>query len=360
MAYDNTHLVKLAALKALAEKVKNDYALKTELSALSDRVDGLVTAGGEPNKLEGIKVNGTLLTLADKIADILIAESTANGKIKVNGVDVPIHGLAAMAYKSDVAYDDLATTLKSLIDSKAAKADLDTLNGTGDGSVKKMIDDAINKFATDVTDDNVVNSYKELIDWVAEHGAEATEMAQGISDNKAAIENLKKLVGTLPEGAASTTVVGYIAEAIAALSIGDYAKTSEVTSAINTALADYYKKTDVNTALSKKADKVTNATAGNFAGLDTNGNLTDSGKKASDFVAAETGKRLMTTAEGEKLAGIATGATKVEGSKTNGKIKIDGTEVTVYTESSDVVHGAIAADTEVTEMLNEVFGATGA
>lgn len=32
-----------------------------------------------------------------------------------------------------------------------------------------------------------------------------------------------------------------------------------------------------------KADKVQNATAGNFAGLDASGNLTDSGKKASDF-----------------------------------------------------------------------------
>lgn len=35
-----------------------------------------------------------------------------------------------------------------------------------------------------------------------------------------------------------------------------------------------------------KADKVTGATAGNFAGLDENGNLTDSGKKAADFATA--------------------------------------------------------------------------
>lgn len=35
-----------------------------------------------------------------------------------------------------------------------------------------------------------------------------------------------------------------------------------------------------------KADKVQGATAGNLAGLDGNGNLTDSGKKASDFAAA--------------------------------------------------------------------------
>ena len=34
------------------------------------------------------------------------------------------------------------------------------------------------------------------------------------------------------------------------------------------------------------ATKVANATSGNFAGLDSNGNLTDSGKKASDFAAA--------------------------------------------------------------------------
>lgn len=38
--------------------------------------------------------------------------------------------------------------------------------------------------------------------------------------------------------------------------------------------------------ISGKADKVANATSGNFAGLDANGNLTDSGKKASDFQAA--------------------------------------------------------------------------
>lgn len=36
-------------------------------------------------------------------------------------------------------------------------------------------------------------------------------------------------------------------------------------------------------SISGKADKVTGATTGDFAGLDANGNLTDSGSKASDF-----------------------------------------------------------------------------
>ena len=353
MAYDNTHLVKLAALKALAEKVKSDYALKSELTALSGRVDELVTAGGEPNVLTGIKVNGALLELTEKIADILIAEGKTNGTISANGVDIPVHGLAALAYKSEVAESDLAAALKAIIDAKAKQADLDTLTGEGEGSIKKMIDDAFNDFSTKVSDDGVVNSYKELIDWAATHGAEATKLTKGISENKTAIANLKKYVGTLPEGATATDVVGYIA-----LSIGDYAKTTEVTAAINTALADYAKTSDVNTGLGKKADKVAKATNGNFAALDADGNLKDSGKKAADFVAAEAGKRLMTDAEGTKLGGVAEGATKVEASETNGNVKINGVDTKVYTEPSDVVHGAIATDTEVTEMLNEVFAAT--
>ena len=241
-------------LKKLALRTKSEIGLvDAKVAGLTTKVNDLVTAGGEPNKLEGIKVNGTLLALADKIADILIAEGKT---ISANGVDIPVHGLAALAYKSEVAESDLAAALKAIIDAKAKQADLDTLTGNGEGSISKMIDKAINKFATDVTDDNVVNSYKELIDWVAKHGPEATKMAGGISENKTAIADLKTLVGTLPEGATSTTVVAYITEAINALSIGDYAKTTEVTAAINTALESYYTKTQVDETFVKKTDIV--------------------------------------------------------------------------------------------------------
>lgn len=80
----------------------------------------------------------------------------------------------------------------------------------------------------------------------------------------------------------------------------------------------------------------------------------------SGYVQKETGKGLSTndytTAEKNKLAGIAAGATKVESSSTNGHIKINGTDTTVYTLPSDVLTGSVATDTEVTTMLNTVFG----
>lgn len=50
-------------------------------------------------------------------------------------------------------------------------------------------------------------------------------------------------------------------------------------------------ETALGTALGGKADKVTSATNGNFAGLDSNGNLTDSGSKASDFATAAQGTK---------------------------------------------------------------------
>ncbi len=43
---------------------------------------------------------------------------------------------------------------------------------------------------------------------------------------------------------------------------------------------------EISTLNSNKADKVSSAINGNFAGLDSNGNLTDSGSKASDFLSS--------------------------------------------------------------------------
>lgn len=76
--------------------------------------------------------------------------------------------------------------------------------------------------------------------------------------------------------------------------------------------------------LSGKADKVASAVAGNLAGLDTNGNLTDSGKKAG-------GATMATAPNANTLA----------------------TEAAVKA----FVNANTATDTEVDAMLTEVFGA---
>ena len=72
--------------------------------------------------------------------------------------------------------------------------------------------------------------------------------------------------------------------------------------------------------------------------------------KPADFVAAEAGKRLMTDAEGEKLAGVSEGATKTAASSTNGNVNIDGKEVVVYTEPENVLHDEDVEDFSAEEI----------
>ena len=59
-------------------------------------------------------------------------------------------------------------------------------------------------------------------------------------------------------------------------------------SASNKLVSDATADEKISDAIADKTDKVSSATNGNFAGLDANGNLTDSGNKASDFQTALT------------------------------------------------------------------------
>ena len=61
----------LDQLKMLAQRSKTEIdKVDTKVTTLSNRVDDLMTAGGEPNKIESIKNNGTALDIADKAVDI--------------------------------------------------------------------------------------------------------------------------------------------------------------------------------------------------------------------------------------------------------------------------------------------------
>ena len=120
MAYNGKHLAKLDDLKALGTKQKE------VADALAARVDTLENVGSQANVLEGVKVNGTALSIANKMVDILIASGEENGTISVNGAAVAIKGLAALAYKSEITEDELADgedQIQKLTDKMIAKVD---------------------------------------------------------------------------------------------------------------------------------------------------------------------------------------------------------------------------------------------
>ena len=121
-------LTTLDQLKMLATKVHSeDQVLATQIETVAEKVEGLITTGGEANILEGVKVNGQALAITDKMVDILIAAGEENGTISVNGAAVAITGLQALAYKAKISESDLEDALLASIAAKATDADLQAL-----------------------------------------------------------------------------------------------------------------------------------------------------------------------------------------------------------------------------------------
>jgi hypothetical protein len=147
----------------------------------------------------------------------------------VEGLQTTVAGLQSdvvALQKAVGATEEGAATIMDRVASVEEAVEILNGEGTVEGSVKKIVDEAINKFATDASNDDVVNSYKELIDYAADHGAEFTELVGVVDTNTKAIATLN--------GDATTagSVDKKIADAIAGENLGQYAKDADLDAAV--------------------------------------------------------------------------------------------------------------------------------
>ena len=116
--------------------------------------------------------------------------------------------------------------LENQIDS--LEAEIATLKGTGDGSVQKTVNDALDEFASKVSNDGVINSYKELIDYASTHGGEFTTLVGKVDtntkeivdvkgSNDTAIKKVQNDISALNTKIGNKSVAEQISEAIAEL-----------------------------------------------------------------------------------------------------------------------------------------------
>lgn len=154
----------LDQLKMLAQRTK------TEIDAV------------ESKSLVGIKVNGTALAIADKMVDILIGTGATNGTLSVNGADVAVKGLAALAYKAQVSESDLDAALTAVLAAKAAKADVDTLIGTDTGkSVRTIANEELAAQLIPEGAQEALNTLTEIAQWIQDHPNDASAMNAAIT-----------------------------------------------------------------------------------------------------------------------------------------------------------------------------------
>ena len=180
-----------------------------------------------------------------------LATGTANGTVKFNGTDVAVKGLGSAAYTNANAYDaagsaktaednakahadgkdaaiaaakkagddaqadvdalagkvgtvpESKTVVQMIADAQAAatyddtalkgrvtatETAINTLNGTGAGSVKKQVADAVAGIVADAPE--AYDTLKEISDWISTHASDASAMNSQINTNKTAIETL--------------------------------------------------------------------------------------------------------------------------------------------------------------------------
>ena len=332
MSYNTENLTKLNHLKLLAQKTKQE-------------IEAILEVGGEPNVLEGVKVNGTALAIAEKMVDILIATGATNGTLAVNGTDVAVKGLAALAYKAQVSESDLDSALTAVLAAKAAKADVDTLIGSDTGkSVRTIANEELAAQLVPEGAQESLDTLTEIANWIQEHPDDASAM-------NTAITKLNSIVAGIggEEDDYATVIAAIEGKLTAALATITAGSTNGHLDVNGTDVTVYTHP--AHTAKSSGLYKITVDAEGHVSEAEavTKQDITGLGIPAQDTTyqkATAAADGLMSKEHFAKVEGIAANATKVEASATPGSIKINGTDTAVVT---------IATDTEVTEMLNEVF-----
>lgn len=205
------------------QKIKTIFATQSALDTLSGRVDDIVSEGGEPNTIDTVKVNGSALTPdANKAVNITIAQGSANGTLAVNGSDVAVKGLGSAAYTNSNAYD-------------ASGAAASVLGSSGDAASANTVYGA--KAAAQAAQNDV-----DALEGLVGATSVATQISNAIGalDSSVSAETNKAIASiTITDGKITASTKVTIPTNNNQLTNGaGYQTSSDVTSAINSALAD--------------------------------------------------------------------------------------------------------------------------
>lgn len=177
-------------------------------------------------------------------------------KTTVEGLSAEIEALkTAVGTLNTTVGNSTSGLVKDVADNKTAIATINTKIGTipDDKTIAEQINaeatqaktDAISAIMGEAGIDEKYDTLKEIADWILADETNSTTLVNKVNEiygdylKKAdktelqgKITSLETLVGSLPEGATSTTVVSYIKEVVDGLKIGDYAKAADLTALI--------------------------------------------------------------------------------------------------------------------------------
>ena len=142
---------------------------------VASKVDGTTITIDESGVVKGIPVDDALSEEStNPLQNKVIAGELKSIKSKM--------GTDESAIKQNTS--DITSNTKRI---EANETAISTLNGTGDGSVKKAVSDGIAEVVSGAPED--FDTLKEMSDWISTHETSASAMNSQIQDNKKAIDN---------------------------------------------------------------------------------------------------------------------------------------------------------------------------
>ena len=205
------------------------------------------TVEGLATEIEGLKTRISALegTVGDESKGLVkgVADNTAAINAINNKIGTVEDGKNVVQMITEATYDDTAlagrvTAIEGDYLTSHDKTALETKMAEDIATAKT---EAITAVLGEAVPENF-DTLKEVAEWIQSDTTASAQLITRVTDiendylkgaDKTALQGeidaLEVLVGSLPEGAASTTVVAYIQEVVDALKIGDYAKASDLT-----------------------------------------------------------------------------------------------------------------------------------
>ena len=246
-------------LSAFAAELKAKYAKQSVVEELAGKVNALEVTGGQANVIEEIQVNGVKQTVTDKKVNLAIATkvSELQNDAKYQS-DAEVQALidaavAALKIGDYAKAADLTAAVERIgaieadylkaADKTELQGNIDTVSGKvttligedADKSVRTIANEELAKQLVPEGAKESLDTLAEIAAWIQSHPDDASAMNE-------AIVALQNKVDT-----GDKTVSAYVTDAIAALSIGDYAKAADLTALAGRVKAiedDYLKAAD--------------------------------------------------------------------------------------------------------------------
>ena len=246
----------------LSERIDNN---DNEITSIKSDIQNLKNTDGD---LSNDKINDNLNTLymganiprsIDNKIESYINDSQLINNIYLNGkslpqnnhsVDIPL-GAGLKSSDEIVIKNDgtvgISSTFNTVVTDASYKStknenDISSIKAQiGSQSVATQIDDALDKFASRISDDGVVNTYKELIDYAAQHSAEIVSLIGMITALQGTVDTNTSDILSLNDKVGPTSVQSQISEAMKNIDISglsQIAKTGLINDATLASITD--------------------------------------------------------------------------------------------------------------------------